>query len=77
VPSEPKAHVNLSYLSPRSNFYGRPWLRWLPRRYYDDLDLMKRVNAYVKRHLGQGPKDDVEDSNWRYSLMNWGHEPFK
>jgi hypothetical protein len=38
---------------------------------------MKRVNAYVKRHLGQGPKDDVEDSNWRYSLMNWGHEPFK
>jgi hypothetical protein len=38
---------------------------------------MKRVNAYVKRPLGQGPKDDVEDSNWRYSLMNWGHEPFK
>jgi hypothetical protein len=38
---------------------------------------MQRVNGYVKRHLGQGPKDDVEDSKWRYSLMNWGHDPLK
>jgi hypothetical protein len=30
---------------------------------------MKRINAYVKRHLGQGPKGNVEDSNWRYSLV--------
>ena len=46
---------------------------------YTDADLghMKRVNAYVKRHLGQGPKGDVEDSKWRYSLMNWGHDPLK
>ena len=43
----------------------------------DDVDHMKRVNAYVKRHLGQGPKGDVENSNWRYSLMNWGHDPLK
>ena len=43
----------------------------------EDVEHMKRVNAYVKRHLGQGPKDDVEDSNWRYSLMNWGHDPLK
>jgi hypothetical protein len=41
----------------------------------EDLEHMKRVNGYVKRHLGQGPKNGVEDSNWRYSLMNWGHEP--
>ena len=27
-----------------------------------DIEHMKRVNAYVKRHLGQGPKSDVEDS---------------
>jgi hypothetical protein len=38
---------------------------------------MKRVNGYVKRHLGQGPKKDPEDSKWRYSLMNWGHDPPK
>ena len=43
----------------------------------EDVEHMKRVNAYVKRHRGRGPKDDVEDSNWRYSLMNWGHDPLK
>jgi hypothetical protein len=43
----------------------------------DDVEHMKRVNGYVKRHLGQGPENDVEDSNWRYSLMNWGHDPLK
>ena len=43
----------------------------------DDLDHMKKVTGYVRRHLGQRPKNDVEDSNWRYSLMNWGHDPLK
>jgi hypothetical protein len=43
----------------------------------EDVEHMKRVNAYVKRHLGQGPKNNVEDSRWRYSLMNWGYEPLK
>lgn len=38
---------------------------------------MKKVNAYVKRHLGQGPSGDVEHSRWRYSLMNWGRDPLK
>ena len=42
-----------------------------------DIEHMQKVNAYVKRHLGQRPKEDVEDSNWRYSLMNWGHDPLK
>ena len=43
----------------------------------DDIEHMKRVNGYVKRHLGQGPKNDIEDSKWRCSLMNWGHDPLK
>jgi Protein of unknown function (DUF3140) len=43
----------------------------------DDVEHMKKVNGYLKRHLGQGPKNDVEDSKWRYSLMNWGHDPLK
>ena len=42
-----------------------------------DLDHMKKVSAYVKRHLGQGPSGSVEHSKWRYSLMNWGHDPLK
>jgi hypothetical protein len=43
----------------------------------EDLAHMRKVNGYVKRHLKQKPKRDVEDSKWRYSLMNWGHDPLK
>ena len=43
----------------------------------DDIDHMRKVNGYVKRHLKQRPTKDVEDSKWRYSLMNWGHDPLK
>jgi hypothetical protein len=46
--------------------------------YTDDVvEHMKKVNGCVKRHLGQRPNSDVENSNWRYSLMNWGHDPLK
>ena len=44
----------------------------------DDLAHMRKVTGYVRRHLAQGgPDEDVEHSKWRYSLMNWGHEPLK
>jgi len=43
----------------------------------EDVARMKKVNGYVARHLEQGPSGDVEDSRWRYSLMNWGHDPLK
>lgn len=44
----------------------------------EDLRQMHRVAGYVRRHLAQGPpKEDVEHSRWRYSLMNWGHDPLK
>ena len=42
-----------------------------------DFDHMRRVNGYLSRHLAQRPNGDVEDSNSRYSLMNWGHDPLK
>lgn len=39
---------------------------------------MKRTVSYVHRHLAQGgPKEDAAHSRWRYSLMNWGHDPLK
>ena len=38
---------------------------------------MRRVVGYVHRHLAQGPSGDVEHSRWRYSLMNWGHDPLR
>ncbi|MCZ4260263.1 DUF3140 domain-containing protein [Limimaricola sp. G21655-S1] len=41
-------------------------------------DHMAKVVGYIKRHKAQGgPKDDMEHSKWRYSLMNWGHDPLK
>jgi len=41
---------------------------------------MQKVVGYVHRHLAQGGPDkkkDKDDSTWRYSLMNWGHDPLK
>lgn len=44
----------------------------------DQWDLMATVVGYIKRHLSQGgPNEDVESSRWRYSLMNWGHDPMQ
>ncbi|CAA9489110.1 MAG: Probable DNA-binding protein [uncultured Solirubrobacteraceae bacterium] len=44
----------------------------------DDREHMAKVVSYVHRHLAQGgPKEDAEHSRWRYSLMNWGHDPLK
>ena len=38
---------------------------------------MDKVVGYIHRHLAQRPDGDVEDTDWRYSLMNWGHDPLK
>jgi hypothetical protein len=43
----------------------------------DDYGHMRKVVAYAKRHLAQRPSGDITDSAWRYSLMNWGHDPTK
>lgn len=44
----------------------------------DDYSQMSRTTAYIKRHLAQKPsKEDITTSRWRYSLMNWGHDPLK
>lgn len=43
-----------------------------------DFAHMKKVTGYVHRHLAQKPsKESIEDSRWRHSLMNWGHDPLK
>jgi hypothetical protein len=41
-----------------------------------DYAHMKKVVGYVQRHLAQRPANP-EESRWRYSLMNWGHDPMK
>ncbi|MFF7847319.1 DUF3140 domain-containing protein [Streptomyces sp. NPDC007910] len=41
----------------------------------DDIAHMRKVTGYVHRHLKQRPEGDITDTPWRYSLMNWGHDP--
>ncbi|QYC41176.1 hypothetical protein Nocox_17835 [Nonomuraea coxensis DSM 45129] len=43
----------------------------------DDYAHMRKVIGYVHRHLAQRPSGDVRETRWRYSLMNWGHDPLK
>ena len=43
----------------------------------DDYEQMSRTVSYIKRHLAQRPESDIKESPWRYSLMNWGHDPSK
>lgn len=42
-----------------------------------DFEHMQRVVSYIKRHLAQRPNKDITNTRWRYSLMNWGHDPLK
>lgn len=42
----------------------------------DDYLHMRKVVGFIRRHLAQEPANPVT-SRWRYSLMNWGHDPLK
>lgn len=46
------------------------------KRSADDYARMRKVVGYVRRHLAQQPANPVT-SRWRYSLMNWGHDPLQ
>ncbi len=60
---------------------GRHIVELLHRREDDltdeDEQRMRKVVGYVHRHLAQRPSGDVRDTRWRYSLMNWGHDPLR
>jgi hypothetical protein len=42
----------------------------------DDYAHMRKVVGYIARHSAQRPAN-IYTSRWRYSLMNWGHDPAK
>jgi len=49
---------------------------------YSDRDFahMRKVLGYIKRHAAQRPSQpdsELESTPWRYSLMNWGHDPMR
>lgn len=60
---------------------GRHIVRILGKKNADltdeDRTHMAKVVGYVHRHLAQRPSGDVHDTDWRFSLMNWGHDPVK
>ena len=43
----------------------------------DDYAHMRKVVGFVARHSVQRPAGDIMHTRWRYSLMNWGHDPLK
>jgi hypothetical protein len=42
----------------------------------EDYAQMRRTIGFIRRHLAQEPLN-LATSRWRYSLMNWGHDPLK
>lgn len=42
-----------------------------------DYDHMNKVVGYINRHRAQRPDGEVADTNWAYSLKNWGFDPTK
>jgi hypothetical protein len=41
-----------------------------------DFAHMRKTVGFIRRHRAQRPDNEVT-SRWRYSLMNWGHDPMK
>jgi hypothetical protein len=54
-------------------------IRGTPPENLTDSDYrhMKKVIGYCRRHLAQRPWGDVTRTRWRWSLMNWGHDPLR
>jgi len=54
-------------------------IRSTPEAELTDADYhhMRRVIGYCRRHLAQRPWGDVTNTRWRWSLMNWGHDPLR
>ena len=47
-----------------------------PERTPDDYVHMRRTIGFVRRHRAQEPANPLT-SRWRWSLMNWGHDPLR
>ena len=43
----------------------------------EDLAHMRKVIGFIRRHRAQRPHRDISRSRWRFSLMNWGHDPLQ
>ncbi|MDA8746072.1 DUF3140 domain-containing protein [Rubripirellula amarantea] len=41
----------------------------------DQFAHIRKVCGYIKRHTAQRPEGNIEETDWCYSLKNWGHDP--
>lgn len=44
---------------------------------HNDYEHMNKVVGYIHRHTAQRPEGNIADTNWAYSLKNWGYDPEK
>lgn len=42
-----------------------------------DYEYLRRVSKAIDGALTARPPGDIRESDWRYSLMNYGHDPLK
>jgi hypothetical protein len=42
-----------------------------------DYECMERVANHIDKLYNSKPEENILVSNWRYSLMNLGHDPYK
>lgn len=40
-----------------------------------DYAQMQEIVRYLERRLARRPEGDLTDSEWRRTLMSWGHDP--
>ena len=43
----------------------------------DEWRHVRRTVGFIRRHRAQWPEGDVSETRWRWSLMNWGHDPLR
>jgi hypothetical protein len=47
-----------------------------PERTQEDYAHMRKTIGFIRRHRAQEPANPLS-SRWRWSLMNWGHDPLR
>jgi hypothetical protein len=60
---------------------GRRIVELLDRRREDlspeEWRHVRKTVGFIRRHTAQRPEGEVTETRWRYSLMNWGHDPLR
>ena len=72
-PSALHPHPELRYVNNMTAGDLEKWLKTEPNSATSSTRTSGQAISAV--HRAQRPPSDVSDTTWRYSLMNWGHDP--